>query len=74
MNKRDMAEYRRALGERDTAEREYAHFVERRQEIAGRDVRNEDMRQRFLLRLDRDIEDARQRLVAADLAVEGYEK
>lgn len=74
MTKRELAEYKRALGERDTAEREYAHFVERRQEIAGRDVRNEGLRRRFLLRLDHDIEDARQRLVAADLAVEGYEK
>jgi hypothetical protein len=74
MNKRDMAEYRRALGERDTAEREYAHFIERRLEIAKRQVKNEQLKERFLLRLDRDIEDARQRLVAADLAVEGYEK
>ncbi|MBQ9720565.1 MAG: hypothetical protein IJV64_07715 [Oscillospiraceae bacterium] len=72
MTKRELRDYRAALAERDTAEREYLRMLRRREEIAGRDVLNEDRRSRFLLRLDREIAEGHERMVRAQLALEGY--
>ena len=72
MSRRDAAEYRRALAEREVAEREYCHLIERRGVLESRVVKNEALRARFLTRLNRDINDAHDRLVAADLALEAF--
>ena len=73
MTRNEFIEYRRAAAEREVAEREYCHFVERREELMNRQVRNEPCRARFIARLNQDIEDAHGRLVAADLALEGFD-
>lgn len=73
MSKRDTLEYRNLLKERDLAERDYRHLLERRNDLAARTVRNEERRARFLIRIDRDIADAHDKLVALDMALEAFE-
>lgn len=68
-----LREYRQLVEDRAIAEREYARLCERRQELLTRKVRNEERRTRFLLRLDRDIVDAHDRLASLNLALEGFE-
>lgn len=70
MNKRELAEYRQLLSERDNAEREYKRLLSRREELVNRRVRDENRRSRFVLRLDRDIAEAHERMVMAELKLE----
>ena len=72
LNKGELQDYRAALNERDTAEREYRRMLMRREEIANRKVRDEERRGRFLLRLDREIAEGYDRMVRAQLALEGW--
>lgn len=65
-------EYLNLQRERAQAERDYRRMLERRAEIAAKKVLNEDRRGRFLLRLDRDIQDMHQQIVKLDLAMEGH--
>lgn len=73
MGKNELMEYRNLLKERAIAERDYTHLIDRRSDLATRAVRNEDRRQRFLLRIDRDIADAHDKLVSLDMALEAFE-
>lgn len=73
MGKNELIEYRNQQKERAIAERDYTHLVDRRNELATRTVRNEDRRQRFLLRIDRDIADAHDKLASIDFALEAFE-
>ena len=68
-----LREYRQLVEDRTIAEREYARLCDRRQELLARKVLNEERRTRFLLRLDRDIVDAHDRLASLNLALEGFE-
>ena len=72
MSKNDLMEYRNLLKERAIAERDYMHLIDRRNDLATRAVRNEDRRARFLVRIDRDIADAHDKLVSLDMALEAF--
>lgn len=74
MTKAEMAEYRRLTTERDAARRENERLQRRREEIANRAVRNEEMRGRFLLRLDGEIAEAHERMVSAEILLEGAQR
>lgn len=67
-------EFLKLKQDRAQAEREYRRMLERRNEIAAKQVRDEDRRARFLLRIDRDIQEMHQQIVKLDLALEGGQK
>lgn len=74
MTKAELAEYRRLTNEHDAARREYERLQRRREEIASRKVRNEEMRDRFLLRMDVEIAEAHERMVSAEILLEGAQR
>ena len=73
MTKSEFREYREAVKERDAAERDYTRMTLRRSELEGKSVRNEDLKARCILRLDREISDAYERMLHAQLALEHWE-
>lgn len=74
MNKAEFREYREAVKERDAAERDYIRMTLRRSELEGKTVRNEELKARFILRLDREISDAYERMLHAQLVMERWEE